>query len=136
MVNFDGVADAAAHCEQSIQSILAAMRLPIFKIGITCLPGCRMDRSDIGYRCEEAYDMMHLLCRGAPAEMGSLETLLISRFFSRTGCQNIAPGNDGVHKLDPYSFNYCYVVTVEVDDQIKRRLERVRAKRARTDRGR
>ena len=83
----------------------------VFKFGICFDPEHRWRNRAFGYLQERMWQFMDLLFVGSPQQSRRLEIALIAATRSVAGCQNEAPGGEGVaagsESADPC---YCYVV--------------------------
>ena len=69
--------------------------LVAFKIGITQDLNRRRTDPAVGYK-HDNYDNMHVLFKSNGIACALLEVLLISRYKGQQGCQNEAPGGEGI----------------------------------------
>ena len=83
----------------------------VFEFGICFDPEHRWRNRAFGYLQERMWQFMDLLFVGSPQQSRRLEIVLIAATRSVAGCQNEAPGGEGVaagsESADPC---YCYVV--------------------------
>lgn len=99
----------AEHCCHHIQGLLRN-RQASFKIGLTVDPCRRWANERYGYKMSHLFDRMHVLAELATCEGAAyLEAMLIDRFSSQPGCQNVAKGGEGSH---PPATGPCYVYVV------------------------
>ena len=102
----EALEDATSVVEQRIQDIGCA----VYKIGIAMDPIQRFKGFSWSY-IYEGYEEMLLLVASTATQCRILETFLIERFKGRPGCQNEAPGGEGMRD----SSNLCYVYAVFCD---------------------
>ena len=102
----DALEDATSVVEQRIQDIGCA----VYKIGIAMDPIQRFKGYSWSY-IYEGYEEMLLLVASTATQCRILERLLIERFKGRQGCQNEAPGGEGMRD----STNLCFVYAVFCD---------------------
>ena len=102
----DALEDATSVVEQRIQDIGCA----VYKIGIAMDPIQRFKGFSWSY-IYEGYEEMLLLVASTATQCRILERLLIERFKGRQGCQNEAPGGEGMRD----STNLCFVYAVFCD---------------------
>ena len=102
----DALEDATSVVEQRIQDIGCA----VAKIGSARDPIQRFKGFSWSY-IYEGYEEMLLLVASTATQCRILERLLIERFKGRQGCQNEAPGGEGMRD----STNLCFVYAVFCD---------------------
>jgi len=108
-----------------VLGILATLRIPIFKVGLTRSPRWRFRDAPFAYAGD--YDRMEVLAVGFTGLIQWLEAALITRLQGTQGCQNCAPGGESP---PPRSFPcYLYVVTRPVEDRVQEELRAARSRR-------
>lgn len=68
----------------------------IFKVGITCDPSHRWHNPAYGYMQERVWHAMDVVFVGTVEQCRQLETSVISTVGRIPGCQNVAPGGEGL----------------------------------------
>ena len=113
---------AVAYIEEQI----ALLRPCVYKIGITWHPARRYYNVKYGY-VHDGFTAMHVLMASSPFKCAQMETDLISHFFEKPGCYNIAKG--GENPPPEGSTCFCYLVTAKADERWQLYYNRKRRRR-------
>jgi len=97
-----------------------------FKVGIAHEPACRWEL----YHEEETWLFMDVMHQGSPEECRRLEIALIRRLRSFPGCQNIAPGGEGIRAGTTEGTCFCYAVYAPAGDGVGLRQAWIARQRA------
>ena len=89
-------------------------RVFAFKVGIAYEPAARWEL----YHDEETWLFMDVMHQGSPEECRRLEIALIRRLRTFPGCQNIAPGGEGIRAGTTDGTCYCYAVYAPAGDGV------------------
>ena len=83
--------------------------LAIFKFGVTALPEKRWHNAKYGYASDKMWLCMDVLHATDPETCRQLEAALIASTIKVQGCQNVAPGGEGIRAG---SLHHCHVYLV------------------------
>ena len=97
-----------------------------FKVGIAYEPAARWEL----YHDEETWLFMDVMFQGSPEECRRLEIALIRRLRTFPGCQNIAPGGEGIRAGTTAGTCFCYAVYAPAGDGVGLRQAWIARQRA------
>ena len=101
---------AFEHALRAVNDIVLPQPLLAYKIGITRSPSHRFHQRKYGYYIA-GYQKMVVVFRGAPRLAAELERRIVSKWRTKTGCQNVAPGGESA---PPVGIG-CFVYLVYAD---------------------